>query len=60
MVAARNAVAAAFIVNGLLFASLVSRVPDLRGDLDLSNRGLGLLLLAIAAGSVLALSLIHI
>jgi fucose permease len=53
--AARNAVAAAFIVNGLLFASLVSRVPDLRSSLDLSNGGLGLLLLAIAAGSVLAL-----
>lgn len=47
--------AAAFVVNGLLFASLVSRVPDLRGELDLSNSGLGLLLLAIAAGSILAL-----
>lgn len=53
--AARNAVAAAFVVNGLLFASLVARVPDLRGGLDLSNSGLGLLLLAIAAGSVLAM-----
>ncbi|WP_460715217.1 MFS transporter [Nocardioides dilutus] len=52
---ARNAVAAAFIVNGLLFASLVSRVPDLRRELSLSNGGLGLLLLAIAAGSMLAL-----
>jgi len=48
-------VAAAFVVNGMLFASLVSRVPDLRGSLDLSNSGLGLLLLAIAAGSVLAM-----
>jgi fucose permease len=55
VVAARNAVAAAFIVNGLLFASLVSRIPDLRGGLDLSNSGLGLLLLAIAAGSILAM-----
>jgi fucose permease len=55
VVAARNAVATTFIVNGLLFASLVSRVPDLRGELDLSNGGLGLLLLAIAAGSLLAL-----
>ena len=55
MVAARNAVAAAFIVNGLLFASLVSRVPNLRDELDLSNGRLGLLLLAIAAGSLLAL-----
>ncbi|GAB3258904.1 MFS transporter [Nocardioides dilutus] len=55
MMSARNAVAAAFIVNGLLFASLVSRVPDLRRELSLSNGGLGLLLLAIAAGSMLAL-----
>jgi len=55
VVAARNAVAAAFIVNGLLFASLVSRVPNLRDELDLSNGRLGLLLLAIAAGSLLAL-----
>ena len=55
MLSARNAVATAFIVNGLLFASLVSRVPDLRRGLDLSNGGLGLLLLAAAAGSVLAL-----
>lgn len=55
VLAARNAVAAAFVVNGMLFASLVSRVPDLRGDLALSNSGLGLLLLAIAAGSVLAM-----
>jgi fucose permease len=54
-VPARNAVATAFIVNGLLFASLVSRVPDLRSGLHLSNSGLGLLLLAIAAGSLLAL-----
>ena len=53
--AARNAVALAFVLNGLCFASLVSRVPDLRTDLGLDNGGLGLLLLAIAAGSVLAL-----
>ena len=36
-------------------ASLFSRIPDLRAELDLSNSGLGLLLLAIAAGSVLAM-----
>jgi MFS family permease len=52
---ARNAVALAFVLNGLCFASLVSRVPDLRRDLRLDNGGLGLLLLAIAAGSLLAL-----
>jgi fucose permease len=48
-------VVSAFVLNGLLFATLYSRVPDLRADLDLSNSGLGLLLLAVAAGSVIAL-----
>jgi fucose permease len=52
---ARNAVVTAFVLNGLLFATLYARVPDLRSDLDLSNGGLGLLLLAAAAGSVIAL-----
>lgn len=52
---ARNAVGLSFALNGFLFASLVSRIPDLRSRLDLGNGDLGLLLLAIAAGSVLAL-----
>ena len=55
MRAARNAVIAVFTLNGFLFASLVARIPDLRSGLDLGNGALGLLLLAIAAGSVLAL-----
>jgi MFS family permease len=55
VLSARNAVALAFVLNGLCFASLVSRVPDLRDVLGLDNGGLGLLLLAIAAGSLLAL-----
>ncbi len=55
--AARNSVAAVFFLNGLLFASLVSRVPDLRSGLELSNGGLGLLLLTIAAGSLTSLPL---
>ena len=53
----------AFVLNGFLFASLVSRIPDLRAGLSLDNGALGLLLLAIAVGSVLALpsagTLIH-
>ena len=53
--AARNAVAAAFVLNGLSFASLFSRVPDLRAGLDLDNAGLGALLLCGAVGSVAAL-----
>ena len=53
--AARNAVALTFALNGFCFATLVSRIPDLRAGLELDNGSLGLLLLAIAAGSVLAL-----
>jgi MFS family permease len=52
---ARLGVAAVFVLNGLCFASLVSRLPDVRADLALSNGGLGLLLLSIALGSLLAL-----
>jgi fucose permease len=55
VIAARNAVAVVFVLNGFCFASFVSRVPDIRSTLDLSNGRLGLLLLAISAGSVLAL-----
>ena len=55
VVGARNAVATAFILNGLIFATLFSRVPDLRERLDLSNGQLGLLLLAISVGSLLGL-----
>lgn len=52
---ARNCVALAFALNGFLFATLVSRVPDIRTGLRFGNGSLGLLLLGIAAGSVLAL-----
>lgn len=53
----RNAVAASFALNGFSFATLVSRLPDIRSGLDLDNAGLGLLLLAISVGSVIALPL---
>jgi fucose permease len=52
---ARTAVGVVFVLNGLLYASLLARVPDLRDGLDLGNGPLGLLLLAIAGGSLLAL-----
>ena len=55
LLASKRSVAAAFALNGVLMASLVSRIPDLRARLGLDNGELGLLLLAIAAGSVLAL-----
>ena len=53
--AARNAVALVFALNGLLFASWISRIPEARSSLGLNNGQLGLLLLAIAAGSVLSM-----
>ena len=55
VVPARNAVTVAFVLNGFGFASLFSRVPDIRAGLDLDNSALGLLLLAGSLGSVLAL-----
>lgn len=55
MIAARNAVGWSFFLNGLCFASWISRVPDLRSDFDLGNGQLGLVLLAIAVGSLVAL-----
>jgi fucose permease len=53
--AARDAVGLVFAFNGLCFASWVSRIPEVRGVLGLTNGQLGLLLLALAAGSVLSL-----
>jgi len=57
LLTARNAVATVFVVNGFCFASWVSRIPDARDRLALSNADLGLLLLALSAGSLLALPL---
>jgi fucose permease len=55
--AAIRATYAAFIAAGFAFASWAARIPQVRDRLDLDPSGLGLLLLAIAAGSVLALPL---
>ncbi len=52
---ARNAVGLTFFLNGLVFASWVSRIPEVRSSFDLTNGQLGLVLLAIALGSVVAL-----
>lgn len=54
---AREAVAVVFALNGLLVASFISRVPDVRSSLGLDNGALGLLLLAMAVGSLTALPL---
>ena len=48
---------AAFIFTGLAFASWASRIPQVRDRLELSPAELGLVLLAIAAGSLVALPL---
>ncbi|GAB6986169.1 MFS transporter [Nocardioides pyridinolyticus] len=53
----RNAVALSFALNGFCFATMVSRLPDIRSGLELDNAALGLLLLAISIGSVIALPL---
>lgn len=55
LTSARNAVALSFFLNGLVFASWVSRIPEARSTFALSNGQLGLLLLAIALGSLIAL-----
>lgn len=52
---ARNAVGLSFFLNGLVFASWVSRIPEVRSSFELTNGRLGLLLLAIATGSLIAL-----
>ncbi|GIF72170.1 MFS transporter [Asanoa siamensis] len=56
----KNATAAtyaAFIGSGFAFASWASRIPQVRDSLDLDPAALGLVLLAIAAGSLVALPL---
>ena len=55
--AGARATYAAFIANGFAFASWAARIPQVRDRLELSSSELGLLLLAIAAGSLVALPL---
>jgi predicted MFS family arabinose efflux permease len=52
---AKVAVGASFALNGFAFASWIARVPAARDQLGLSEAGLGLLLLCMSVGSVLAL-----
>ena len=54
---ARTAVAVAFLVNGLCFASWISRTPSVRDTLGLSSAQLGLLLLCVSGGSIAGLPL---
>jgi MFS family permease len=52
---ATRATYAAFAASGFAFASWASRIPAVKTHLDLTASRLGLLLLAIAGGSVVAL-----
>ena len=54
---ATAAVYAVFILSGFAFASWASRIPQIRDALDLTPRTLGLVLLAIAIGSVTSMPL---
>ncbi len=49
-----SAVAVAFVANGLGGPSFLPRLPDRQADLGLSDAGLGLVLVGMAAGALLA------
>jgi len=55
---ARWAVVAMFFINGMLFANWVSRIPQIQEKLSLSEGELGLVLLGLAVGVLMALSLV--
>ena len=55
--AATRATYAAFVGMGFAVASWASRIPQVKQQLDLDSSELGLVLLAMAAGSVIALPL---
>ena len=57
VLAARNATYVAFIGSGFGFASWAARIPQLRDALQASPSTLGLVLLAVAVGSLIALPL---
>jgi MFS family permease len=54
---AMYAVYAVFILNGFAFASWASRIPQVRDGLELNPQSLGLVLLAIAVGSLVSMPL---
>ncbi|HEY6795303.1 MAG TPA: MFS transporter, partial [Kineosporiaceae bacterium] len=57
VLAAARATSVAFIATGFAFASWASRIPQVRDRLHLDPAELGLVLLAIAAGALIALPL---
>ncbi|MFF2272526.1 MFS transporter [Agromyces sp. NPDC058136] len=55
LIAWRNAVFAIFFLSGLSMASWVARIPAIRDDTGLSTQGVGLVILAGSAGSIVGL-----
>lgn len=55
LVAARFAVASLFFVNGMLFATWVSRIPAIEEQRGLSHATLGLALLLLAFGAMISM-----
>lgn len=53
MPARRRAIAATFVANGLAVPSFLARIPERQSSLDLSDAGLGLVLVGIALGALL-------
>lgn len=51
---ARVAVSAVFLVNAVLYANLVPRLPEVKADLGLSNAALGTAIAAMPLGALLA------
>jgi MFS family permease len=51
---ARLAVAMIFCLNGLALANWIARIPDVKQQLSLSDQRLGLVLLCVAAGALVA------
>lgn len=56
--AARRAVSLMFLINGALFATWVSRIPQVQTRLSLSEGQMGLILLGISAGVLTALAFV--
>ena len=52
---ARLAVTFAFVAHGAIFGTWVSRIPAVKGDLDLGDAKLGVALFAAALGTLVAL-----
>jgi MFS family permease len=54
---ARGAVAAVFLLNGLLFGTWAARIPAVRDRLDLSHGELGVVLAFLPVGAIVAMPL---